>query len=158
MVTTRQWIRGLLYPDAAIRGLPFGTGARLPCLGCAGDHNKLQDLDDLQNTSGLSGPMMSVRLRDRLSVSVYATRRGTNSDHTRALERTSFYDCLFQSRSTIGGQSLKISLPVRQTAKSAGFSPSHHPHRHQHVFDIERYASYKRIGIGRGIDYARRER
>jgi hypothetical protein len=30
----------------------------------------------LQDTSGLSGPMMSVRLRDRLSVSVYAVRRG----------------------------------------------------------------------------------
>jgi hypothetical protein len=93
-VTTRQWIRGLIYPDAAVQSFALGTGRRLPCLGCSGSHDKLQDLDRLQNTSGLSGPMMSVRLRDKLSVSVYATRRGANSEHTRALGRTGIYDCL----------------------------------------------------------------
>jgi hypothetical protein len=93
VTTTRTWIRGLLYPKAAISQQSFGTGPRLPCLGC-GDQQSLQDLDGLQGTSGLSGQIMSVRLRDRLSVSVYATRRGVNSDHTRALGRTSFYDCL----------------------------------------------------------------
>ena len=82
---------------AAVKGWPFGSGPRLACAACSGDHSKLQDLDGLQNTSGLSGPMMSVRLRDRLSVSVYAVRRGINVDDTYAIGRTGFYDCLVVS-------------------------------------------------------------
>lgn len=94
--TTRHWIRGLLSPDATVRGLSFGTGTRLPCLACYGEQDKFLDLDVSSDTNGLSGPMMSVRLRDRLSVSVYAIRRGINSHPTRALGRTSFYHPLVE--------------------------------------------------------------
>ena len=90
----RQWIRALLYPQAAKQGWPFGAGPRLPCLACTGNHAKLQDLDASSHPSGLTGTLQSVRLRDRLSVSVFATRRGINADHTRSLGRTTFFDCL----------------------------------------------------------------
>jgi hypothetical protein len=89
----RRWIRGLLHPWAALANAPFGIGPRLTCIGCLGRHHQLLDVIGLE-TSGLPGVMRSVRLRERLSVSVYAVRRGVNSDHTRGVGRTSFFDCL----------------------------------------------------------------
>jgi hypothetical protein len=89
--TARQWLRGLLFPEAAVTGRPFGTGYALPVTNASEDPVEFLDRSHLQGTSG---HMMSVRLRSRLSVGVYAVRRGGNSEHTRALGRTSFYDCL----------------------------------------------------------------
>jgi hypothetical protein len=91
-LTPRQWLRGLLFPQAAVHGGPFGTGVPLPCTGCSGDHVDFGSTS--AGSSGMSGPLMSIRLKDRLSVSVFATRRAANSEHTRALGRSTYYDCL----------------------------------------------------------------
>ena len=47
-------------------------------------------------TSGLPGVFRSIRLVDRLSVSIYAVRRGTNASYTWSAGRTAYYDCLVQ--------------------------------------------------------------
>jgi hypothetical protein len=68
-------------PHGCCDGIAIRIRSQVSLRCCSGDHSKLQNLDGLQNTSGLSGLTMSVRLRDRLSDSEIACQsRSTQSE------------------------------------------------------------------------------
>jgi hypothetical protein len=89
--SSKLWLQGLTLPESCIRDLPLDQGHRLQCTACFRDH---VDIGPAQRDSGLSGEIRSVNLRDRLSISVYAVRRGISFDYIRAAGRSASYDCL----------------------------------------------------------------
>lgn len=90
---TITWLKGLLYPEACLKLLPFGSGAALECVSCFQSHTKIETaLGD--PTSGLSGRIRSVVLQDRISIGTYGIRRGLALSYVRSVGRTAVYDCL----------------------------------------------------------------
>lgn len=88
-----RWLGALLSPEACLTGRAVGTGAQLSCTDC---NDPLLVFDDPtpRQRSGLSGPIRSISIADRLSVSVYAPRRGAAVDFVHSVGRSSVYDCL----------------------------------------------------------------
>jgi hypothetical protein len=77
-----------------VKGLAFGSGPRLGCIAC-GQRVELK-LPVEAGESGLGGVMRAVKLDQRLSVWVFAVRRGAKLLYTQTAGQTAFYDCLVQ--------------------------------------------------------------